>query len=141
MKYPTAPSYDIIHAVCEELILKCKSKDATIVGLSRGGLIPGVIMSHMIERPFVPVVYSSAKGKGETQVRSMIPHLTGSLIIVDDICDTGHTMDEIANIYADQGCSIQTVSLYWKEGVKHSPNIYQWKIPHDSEWIIFPWEP
>ena len=43
-----------VHVLCREITLD-KFDPQVIVGLSRGGLIPGVMMSHYFKKPFKPV--------------------------------------------------------------------------------------
>lgn len=125
-----------------------------IVGLTRGGLVPAVSISHLMDIPMVAVNYSSTAGKGDNRNHAnALPAIGGpvtsgtgelpqlpELLIVDDICDSGHTMKEVFDYYRNQGHRVWTASLYYKEGAVITPDFYWQKIPVDSEWIIFPFE-
>ena len=46
-----------VNALCREIVLD-KFNPQVIVGISRGGLVPGVMMSHWFKLPFKPVAVS-----------------------------------------------------------------------------------
>ena len=115
-----------------------------IIGLCRGGLIPAVMISHMLEIPVVPVSYSSKEGEGENQsYDNCLPGLgdvDSQILIIDDICDSGKTMDEVQDAYSSRGHHVLTAALYYKETSVWCPE-FKWQIiPADSPWVIFPWE-
>lgn len=68
-----------------------------IVGVSRGGLVLGVRLSHILDIPFTPIVWSN---HGD---RESVPWLAEELeqgrriLLVDDIIDTGNTINDIIN--------------------------------------------
>jgi len=151
------PNWYNIEKGCAQIgnqLLKENVKVDYILGLTRGGLVPAVIMSHMLEIPMIPVSYSSVIGKGEYKgyANNNLPTITApiasgtgmidypSLLIVDDICDSGHTMNEVVNHYMGGGHSVHSAVLYFKEGSVHRPD-YKWMyLDAKSPWIIFPWE-
>jgi hypoxanthine phosphoribosyltransferase len=60
-----------------------------IVGLSRGGLTPGVMMSHWMKKPFKPV---KAALRDFAEWEDYLPRPTDKrVLIVDDICDSIRT--------------------------------------------------
>lgn len=116
-----------------------------ILGLSRGGLLPAIILSNIFKKPMLPVTYSSKHGKGTGRHNNLLPELTpqdNTILIVDDICDSGNTLKEITEIYQKQGNTVYTAVLFYKSpneaGFK--PSAYGRKIPASSPFIIFPWE-
>lgn len=119
-------------------------KPQYIIGLCRGGLIPAVMISHMIEVPVIPISYSSKEGQGENKAYDNclpgVGDVDSTILIIDDICDSGKTMDEVATEYIDRGHSVLTAALYYKEGGAWHPEFYWQKIPKESPWVIFPWE-
>ena len=89
-------------------------------GLPRGGLIPAVLLSHRLSIPFVS--------------QANIASITGNILIVDDICDSGKTLKKFKfeeNVY--------TATLHWKQLAEYQPN-YFWEIAYENEWIVYPWE-
>jgi len=85
----------------------------SVHGISRGGLIPAVMVSHKMNIPYVDTP-------------------TESTLIIDDICDSGKTLKDLN--------ALSTATLYYKPHTScYTPTI--WGDTHDGdEWISFPWE-
>lgn len=120
---------------------------SVIVGLARGGLVPAITISHELEllgfnNTVIPVSYSSKVGVGDGRNHlNTLPDIDGiDVLVVDDICDSGHTLLEVANHYAAQGKQVRTAALYYKVSSIHTPTYFWREIPSDSPWIIFSWE-
>ena len=118
-----------VNTLCREIILDNFNPDV-IVGLSRGGLTPGVMMSHWFQKPFKPV---KAALRDFPDWEDYLPKKTDKrVLIVDDIADSGKTLKEWSNY--------RTAVLHYKP---HSslvePTIYATKHTTD-DWIIYPWE-
>ena len=86
-----------------------------IHGLKRGGLIPAVMISHTLGLKYVDT-----------------PQHYDNCLIVDDICDSGVTLEKW-NKYI-------TAVLHYKPHTSCVvPTIHA--FPHEGdEWIIYPWE-
>lgn len=160
MTTPLNPTYDEIHKACEhiaEQITKSKCKYDFIVGLTRGGLIPAVQLSHMLnDIPVIPVSYSSNIGKGNNQYYSnVLPMIGGNdmpgaqkdinhptIILIDELTDSGHTLLEVFLHYVKQGLNVHTAVLYHKTHSKPPiiPDFYWKTLSEDSGWLILPWE-
>jgi hypoxanthine phosphoribosyltransferase len=143
------PSYECIHNACKNWVVNFSrfvTKFDQVVGLSRGGLIPGVIVSHMLEVPFTPISYSSAAGAGDNKDHTNVwslPDVEGTtILVVDDICDTGLTLKDVVDHYKNKGKVVYTAVLHYKvrENGPHVPDFYWQKIPVDSPWVIYPFE-
>jgi hypoxanthine phosphoribosyltransferase len=88
-----------------------------IHGLSRGGLIPAVMLSHKLNIPYTPHPELFAPWQ---------------LLIVDDIADSGKTLQRYKEY--------QTAVLHYKPHTSlFTPDIWATKHKGD-EWIIYPWE-
>lgn len=114
-----------------------------IIGLARGGLVPAVIISHLLKIKMFPVSYSSKKGNGEyKEYENKLPEfpMTWDILIVDDICDTGYTMAEVSKFYASNGHNVRMAALYHKDGAIVRPDFVWQSINENSDWIEFPWE-
>ena len=82
-----------VNVLCREIILD-KFDPQVIVGLSRGGLVPGVMMSHWFNKPFKPV---QAALRDFVEWEDYLPRKTDEkVLIVDDICDSGETFEKIS---------------------------------------------
>lgn len=149
------PTWIEIQSACEVIAYRVKKNDPPdyIIGLTRGGLIPATILSHMLDIPLIPISYSSEKGKGEFKqysnklpiiskpLTSGIGHSTPpTLLIVDDICDTGNTMREVCDGYKARNHVVYSAAIHHKDQAAITPD-YTWKkIPVDAPWVIYPWE-
>ena len=63
-----------------------------------------------------------------------------AILLVDDVADTGFTLDPITDILKDKGAkSVETLTLCYKPQSIVVPTWYIHEVPNDC-WIIFPWE-
>ena len=91
-----------------------------IYGIPRGGVILSVMMSHKLNIPYVDRLQSLY---GER------------FLIVDDIADTGHTLDQMKAEVFDNA-DIATIH-YNKESLVQPK---YWVSYKDDRWIVYPWE-
>lgn len=96
-------------------------KISAIKGIARGGLIPAVMLSHKLNVPFLS---EEDLDEGE-----------GYLLIVDDICDSGVTLQQ----YEEFKDNILTVTLHYKNSALVEPDFW-WRLASAAEWIVYPWE-
>ena len=102
----------LVDELCERIPFEIPLADS-VHGLSRGGLIPAVMVSHKLNLPYVEVI-----GK--------------DTLVIDDICDSGVTLQNTPGLY--------TAVLHHKpETSCFTPNC--WADLHvGHEWILYPWE-
>ena len=96
-----------------------KKRIENVYPLPRGGLIPGVILSHALN---VPLLLNEKEISEQT-------------LIVDDISDTGATLRELTEINP----RAPTATLWIDRDTECMPNIF-FRIKEDGDWIVFPWE-
>ncbi len=137
------PSYDDLHQLCRvvaEHIQRNKKEYKAILGVSRGGLIPAVIMSHMLGNiPVIPISYSSKQGEGDKIHDNKLPKLELGIhfpaLLVDEVAGTGNTIEEITEAY--YGAEVDTFILVNKSEANYT---YGHKVTPTIGWITFPWE-
>ncbi len=112
--YYTWNDFDSDIALFAEKIKKLKKKFTGVWGPTRGGLPLAVCLSHALSLPLVS--------------RPKDP----SILIVDDIADTGKTL----HAFAKKNFFIAT--LFYHEQSIFVPQL--WLRKKNDEWIIFPWE-
>jgi len=110
-------SWEEIDACMENLsldIMKSGVNFNKIYGIKRGGLIPAVMLSHILNTPISDIIDSNT-------------------LVIDDICDTGETL----KFYIEQKCP--TVTLHYKHSAIVEPTFWR-ELVDDETWIVYPWE-
>ena len=131
-----------VNSLCREILLDKFDPDV-IVGLSRGGLTPGVMMSHWMEKPFKSI---KASLRDFPEWEDYLPRKTDErVLIVDDICDSGETFHKIRehiNERKENGVDVRFATLWWNNECNFEPHYYVNEIAKDSTktWIHFWWE-
>jgi len=114
-----------------------------VVGVVRGGLVPAVHISHMLESTFVGLNWSSNVSRIRDKNNQVI--LDGlernkKILVVDDICDSGVSLDDITKAYK----GVDTAVLIQNEINERSfnPTYHGWKINRNKmpQWVDFWWE-
>ena len=131
-----------VNTLCREIVLD-KFDPNVIVGLSRGGLTPGVMMSHWMEKPFKSI---KASLRDFPEWEDYLPRKTDErVLIVDDICDSGETFHKIRehiNERKENGVDVRFATLWWNNECNFEPHYYINEIAKDTTktWIHFCWE-
>jgi len=132
--------------ICGSIVERLKDSypdilDYSIIGLSRGGLVPSVIMSNMLNvRKVYSIGVMSYDGQDKKKLQIyQIPALESlqKILLVDDISDSGDSFNEIRDMLPDK--EIRTVSLFVKDKTNHIPDVYGNRVARDT-WVVFPWE-
>ena len=144
----TTPSFDEVAAAIRKSApaIAANISPDFILGVSRGGLVPAVMLSHALGISMVPVNYSSELGKGEssTTKQKMLPldfPPNSRLLLVDDISDSGYTLAELRDFYQTHHHYVYTLVLFNR--VDTSIHIPDWTFAEATAsdgWIVFPWE-
>ena len=129
------------NSLCREVVMD-KFDPNVIVGISRGGLLPGVMMSHWLSKPFKPII---AALRDFPEWEEYLPRKSDDkVLIVDDVCDSGATFEKLSKILEERGNGVEVrfASLWWNNEVDFEPHYYAQECAKDSEniWIHFPWE-
>jgi hypoxanthine phosphoribosyltransferase len=147
-----------VSVLSRELVLD-NYNPQVIVGISRGGLIPGVMLSHWFQKPFKPIKASMRDFAEEDDAwEDYYPRKSDErVLIVDDICDSGKTFTRISDKikqrkeYTRQHrhskqkheiLDVRFASLWWNNECSFEPHYYAQECAKDSEdiWIQFPHE-
>lgn len=101
-----------------------------VVGIARGGVIPGVQLSYMLGLPFIPKVWQTRDGSHQDM--TILP---ANCLIVDDMNDSGTTLKQVTQL-----CSggYRTCTLFNNDASTF--NVDYFARPNDNKWVVFPWE-
>lgn len=134
-----------------------------IVGITRGGLIPSVMLSHYLNVPMHTLTVNLRDGNEEDCEHNcwMADNAFGGfegempktkILIVDDINDSGATFNWIKNDW-ENACYQDTNDEVWHKNVRFctlvnnmasKANIDYWSMEinkeEDPSWVHFPWE-
>jgi len=141
-------SHQDINSFCE--LIKSRHRDVNydhVIGITRGGLVPAVYLSHSLDLPLSIVSYSSPTGNGEgcNTIEflndKLIPiTVAKKVILVDDICDTGETIKYVHQYLTDMGVEVHTASIFYREGSCFKPNMHLHVLSENDPWVKFDWE-
>jgi hypoxanthine phosphoribosyltransferase len=122
-------------------ILSKKDNFDVVIGLSRGGLIPGVMLSHKLNLPFIPLVWQTRDGSKKDK-KLLKQYNKETTLVIDDLIDSGKTFYEVIKVapnvkYAalfDKQISLN--SEYFSKNLDYCGSL----LYNDNRWLIFPWE-
>lgn len=120
-----------------------------VIGIARGGSKLGRDLAEWLNLAYYEVgakhnksddLYSKTKSTVKVDLKSLRTvgnHET--LLLVDDICGTGSTINEVVQNLKDvkEIKRLFTLTLCRNVGSAIEPNLYIWPV---SDWVIFPWE-
>ena len=125
-----------------QTILRAMHKDKfvpdVVVGLSRGGLQPAVMLSNYFDVPMIPVSLALRDHQVERLDFEIDPGK--KYLVIDDINDTGATLERLSQYM---------VEAQWRSAVlinnlpsPFEPDYQGTEINKDEEdvWVVYPWE-
>ena len=136
--------YDLLLNLAED-ILKSEFRPDIIVGVSRGGWIPARILSDLLETPklanvtaeFYVGINETIHEPAITQPLSL-PVMGRKVLIVDDLVDTGKSLNLVNLHLENQGASeVRIATIYFKPWSITIPDYFE---KETRNWIVFPWE-
>ena len=137
---------DFIANMVAESISKKNIKFDTIVALGRGGLIPGAILSYKLDIKNLQNLGINTRQEDGQYVETLIyqrPTITGNVLVVDDINDSGKTFEAVNSLikseYPDIG-ELLYCSLTTRYNTNFNENTISGKIINTSDWLVFPWD-
>lgn len=144
--------YDTLHYLTYELVDKIepsiKESIDYIAAPARGGLVPGVVASHLMKKPLIPLVWSNRDSDLQHHNEFLAEKIyTGSnVLLIDDINDSGRTIIEITSdlMYDNPNPNevsgtLYTAAIFQRYNTKLPCNFYA-KLIEDDAWVHFPYE-
>lgn len=147
-------SYDEYHNLIEKLALKVHQSGwrfDTILCLARGGMRPGDILSRIFDVPLAIMSTSSYRAEsGTVQGHLDIAHyittpqgqIAGKVLLVDDLADTGHTLDAVVARLRSNYPPITELrtAVIWTKGSSSFQADYSVEDLPTNPWIHQPFE-
>lgn len=119
-----------------------------IIGIGRGGLVPGTFLSHGIGVPMLSVDYSTKVPDFSDDLLVKLAQRSAAgekLLFIDDINDTGRTIGDLRAALRQDGADDANVRFAVlidnsrsREKVEHSARTIDRQVTKD--WFVFPWE-
>jgi len=138
-------SYDDCINDCKVLLPEIKHyKPDAIVAIARGGMILTQLISEAINLRDIYTIncisYNETKKFQKVEIFN-IPDIINKkrILIVDDIIDSGETMNEVIKVFKQkyQNIDIKSLSIFYKDTAIIKPDF---KIRKATQWIDFFWE-
>jgi len=144
-------SWDDIEDYCKtlaDLIKKSDFKPEIIVGIQRGGVITAVLLSHLLNiEDFCTIGVRSTKSDA-IRAQRMKPIIYDSfslqlisgktVLLTDDITDTGVTLIEAKKVLLKYGCKeVKSATIVCAPASIGKVDFYGKEV---KPWVVFPWE-
>lgn len=140
-------NYNSIHKMAVRLaeqIQQSVDRIDVLAAICRGGLIPGVIISHELKIPLRTIEWSTRDGGHKTYYGDIEEDLEDgkNIVLIDDINDSGKTFVELLEDWRYNESvpgKVITATLFQRYNTQRPSDIYIELIENDK-WLCFPWE-
>jgi hypoxanthine phosphoribosyltransferase len=134
----------------KEKIQQSNKRYDWIISINRGGVIPGVMLSHALGIPHGVLTVTHYDGDKMLEEVKKDLYISGiknikqhhNILLVDDIADSGICLKEsistIRKLDSDAK-NIDTATIYYKPKSVIVPTFYDKEVSNES-WVWFPWE-
>ena len=119
-----------------------------IIGIGRGGLVPGCYISHQLELPMLSIDHSAKIPGFADELLAKVAAMSAEgkrMLFIDDINDSGGTIEYIRARLTEGGCDMDRLRFaviinntsskvrvdLWAETIDRA---------RDKRWFVFPWE-
>jgi hypothetical protein len=115
-----------------------------LVGVASGGLPLLTSLVNATKLPYEIIKCKSYKGKEQLELKTDFLELekwgyAKKILLVDDVSDTGKTLDFIKNKLKERDMEVEILTLCWKPHSIVTPKWYLHEVNNDI-WINFNWE-
>jgi len=131
-------NYEDVLSMCKNLEYEVsKLKPDVVVGITRGGLVPALHLSHALDVPMETLRWQTRDTKHQEDNLFIRESINQGLtvVFVDDINDTGRTFSEIRQSYQG-GMYVSLVEKTESGFVTDARSLRM----DDPRWCVFPWE-
>ncbi|MDI1296970.1 MAG: phosphoribosyltransferase domain-containing protein [bacterium] len=119
-----------------------------VIGIGRGGLVPAVYISHQTNLPMLSIDHSSKVPGFADELLAKVAAKSNAgvrLLFIDDINDSGGTIEYVRRLLADNGCedsNLRFAVVITNSRSRVEVNYWAQMIDRDVDkrWFVFPWE-
>ena len=115
-----------------------------IISVNRGGCVPGIYLSHYIDKPHEVINIELRDSNKEPDLNSIKEKISQfrSVLIIDDINDSGKTIDVIKDSSKNLITNIHFAVLINKSQSTSKVEFYGKTVDSklNDYWYVFPWE-
>jgi len=143
-------SWGKVEEMCKTISSQIKNsnfKPDILLGLSRGGLVPARIFSDLLNTNKVHILRVKSYNIDKKISKPVIDdykcefNFKGKkILVVDDITDTGESLDVVKRYLAKKGLNPKNVkfaTLHYKPNSRFKPDYF---ADVTEKWIVYPWE-
>lgn len=140
-------SWNTYHTLTQKLaasLLAQKESPDEIIGISRGGLTLGHLLTDFLRIPISVISiqsYTDIETQGEVKITTpLVQSIEGKhVLLVDDVADSGKTLVRATEYLREMGAKkITTVTMFYKPRSVFRPDYF---AKETKKWILFPYEP
>ena len=131
-------TWDELESEAKILVAKITDPPDLVIGIARGGVIPAVLLSNLLNVKDLLVLKVRKEGDGRKVVAEVVADVTNKkVLLVEDMLETGQSM-VVAKAYLEsKGASVKTVCLYTMPITEIPPDFFIREVQEVQE---FPWE-
>ena len=139
-------SWDDIQKYSDDLAKEIEKRcddlsKATLIAVSRGGLVPAQLVAYKLDIRDVRVMklisYDENNNRGETKDISTDELIDGeNVFIIDDLADSGETVKYLRKNYPNS----KVCTLLMKDCCVEKPDIAIKNDVKADTWFVFPWD-
>lgn len=129
----------IVYKASGLMRLKQVAKPNFIFAPVRGGLVPAVIASHWLGIKMYSMEPKDLEKTIHPYPRNIIKSKKPSVLLIDDISDSGTTFQKCSDYLIKLGYNVITCAIVMKVGTGFIPDIYELVVSKDR-WVMFPYE-
>jgi xanthine phosphoribosyltransferase len=132
-------TWERFHQDTRALIKQLPRGFASIIAVSRGGLVPATIIAHELNIRMIETLciesYDENKQRGSLLHITKFPRLMPSpVLVVDDTISTGKTIESVQKVL-----TAHYAVVYAKPTETQFIDTFSVKVEQDT-WLVFPWE-
>lgn len=113
-----------------------------VIGIERGGIPLATTLSKFLEIPLIKVCISYYDGQQRREspiikMKGIVLSSEDVVLIVDDLVDTGSTIETLTRTLEELGIPYKTAVFYRKPHSIIRPDFF---VETTDKWVVFPWE-